>query len=253
MEGYIKFTVSEVNPETTRIETDCELRHVNMENKGQLISSLMEALHIDDSEMMAHVLAIKLGVLERASDPATDATELPAESDLELSSFAVGDTVKIGDHEMVVLEQFGKETALIRKDLLPDTQFGKSNNYAGSYVDEACQKFAQKLMVAVGEDNVVLHEVDLTSDDGLKDYGTVDRYASLLTTEQYRKYVAVLDQHKPDDWWWLSTPYSTPTHDDSSWVKCVSPSGYIDSSGCGNFVNGVRPFCILKSNIFVSK
>lgn len=172
---------------------------------------------------------------------------------VELSTFAAGDTVKIGDHEMVVLEQFGNETALIRKDLLPDMQFGTSNNYAGSYVDEACNKFAQELMEAVGEDNVVLHEVDLTSDDGLKDYGTVDRYASLLTTEQYRKYVAVLDQHKPDDWWWLATAYSTPSHDNDRWAKCVSPSGYVDYDDYFNDDRGVRPFCILKSNIFVSK
>ena len=175
------------------------------------------------------------------------------EESVELSSFAVGDTVKIGDYEMVVLEQFGKETALISKDLLPDTQFGTSNNYAGSYVDEACQKFAKELMAAVGEENVMLHEVDLTSDDGLKDYGTVDRYASLITADQYRKYVAVLDQHKPGRWWWLATAYSTPSHDNSSWVKCVSPSGCICYIDVSNYDYGVRPFCILKSNIFVSK
>lgn len=170
----------------------------------------------------------------------------------ELSSFAVGETVKIGDHLMVVLEQFGKETALIRKELLPDTQFGTNNNFDGSYVDEACRKFAQELMEEVGEDNVVLHVVDLTSDDGLKDYGTVERRASLLTADQYRKYVAVLDQHKPDDWWWLATPFSTPAHDNDRWNKCVSPSGCISGDDCNNVI-GVRPFCILKSNIFVSK
>ena len=165
----------------------------------------------------------------------------------ELSSFAVGETVKIGDHLMVILEQFGKETALIRKELLPDTQFGTNNNFDGSYVDEACRKFAQELMEEVGEDNVVPHVVDLTSDDGLKDYGTVDRYASLITADQYRKYVAVLDQHKPDDWWWLSTAYSTPTHDNSSLVKCVSPSGYVSNFGFDNYDFGVRPVLNLKS------
>ena len=171
----------------------------------------------------------------------------------ELSSFVVGDTVKIGGQAMVVLEQFGRETALIRKDLLPDTQFGTSNNYAGSYVDEACNKFANEIAAAVGENNMVLFSVDLTADDGLKDYGTVERRAALLTADQYRKYVAVLDQHKPDDWWWLATAYSTPTHDESDWVKCVSPSGYIGNDDYDDGDFGVRPFCILKSNIFVSK
>jgi len=68
----------------------------------------------------------------------------------------------------------------------------------------------------------------------------------------YRQFVDILDEHKIDAWWWLATPYSTPRHEHTSWVKCVSPSGYI---GYGGYYHcrGVRPFCILNSNIFVSK
>ena len=69
MEGYIKFTVSEVDPETTRIDTDCELRHVNMENKGQLLVSLADALEISNGELLAHVLAIRTGILKREYVP----------------------------------------------------------------------------------------------------------------------------------------------------------------------------------------
>lgn len=171
----------------------------------------------------------------------------------ELSGVAVGDTVKIGTHEMVVLEHASAATVLIRKNLLPDMQFGKTNNYDGSYADEACNKFANEIAALVGEDSMLLLQVDLTSDDGLKDYGTVERRASLLTADQYRRYVEVLDQHKPDDWWWLATAYSTPAHDNTRWVKCVSPSGYLYFNGYDYVDYGVRPFCILKSNIFVSK
>lgn len=172
---------------------------------------------------------------------------------IRLADAGVGETVKIGSHEMVVLEQSGDNTALIRKDLLPDRQFGKNNNYAGSYVDEACNEFAKEISSAVGEKNLVLHTVDLTSDDGLKDYGKVQRQASLLTCDQYRRYVEILDEHKPDAWWWLATAHSTKKHDNDQWVKCVSPSGGISSGDCIRSGNGVRPFCILKSNIFVSK
>ena len=102
-------------------------------------------------------------------------------------------------------------------------------------------------------ENVCTVEVDLTSDDGLKDYGKVERRAASLTAEQYRKYVAVLDRHKPDAWWWLATPHSTATHGNEDWVKCVSPSGGIHYGHYFYGFNGVRPFCILKSSIFVSK
>ena len=172
---------------------------------------------------------------------------------IQLADVAVSDTVNIGSHEMVVLEHSGDTTALIRKDLLPDRQFGENNNYAGSYVDEACNEFAKEISSAVGEKNLVLHTVDLTTDDGLKDYGKVQRQASLLTCDQYRRYAEILDEHKPDDWWWLATAYSTKKHDNDRWVKCVSPSGFICYDGYYIDDRGVRPFCILKYNIFVSK
>ena len=170
-----------------------------------------------------------------------------------LSESAVGEIVKIGSYEMVVLEQFGGQTALILKDLyVEESEFAeKGNRYDGSYVDEKCQEFAQKLADIVGWDNIVLHEVDLTSDDGLKDYGTVERRASLITAEMYRRYVEVLDTVNPEKWWWLATPHSTQRHGNDAWVKCVSPSGFLSLNCDSGF--GVRPFCILKSNIFVSK
>lgn len=172
---------------------------------------------------------------------------------VELASLPAGSTFIVGQHEMVVLEQNSGMTAAIRKELLRESmQFGSSNNFCRSKVDNACMEFADELFEAVGRDNLVLHTVDLTSDDGLKDYAAVDRYVSLLTADQYRKWVKVLDLHKLDAWWWLATPYSTARHENDRWVKCVAPSGGIDSDGYdyGNF--GVRPFCIFKSSIFVS-
>lgn len=175
-------------------------------------------------------------------------------SHVQLSDVAVGDTVKIGGFEMVVLEQMDGQTALILKDLLGETmQFGENNNYDGSYVDEACRVFAQELSEIIGWDNIILHKVDLTADDGLKDYGAVERRASLLTADQYRRYVEILDKFKPAAWWWLATPFSTATHDNDRWAKCVSPSGFINFNFYYVDFIGVRPFCILKSTIFVSK
>ena len=168
-----------------------------------------------------------------------------------LSTVQVGETVKIGDREFIVLGQYEDETALIAKDILGKIAFGNNNNFDGSAVDAWCESLAEDLANSVGEQNIVEHTVDLTSDDGLKDYGAVHRKVSLLTTEQYRQYVDILDKHKPNSWWWLATPYSTPRHDDDSWVKCVAPSGCINYGGY-YYGFGVRPFLILKSSIFGS-
>ena len=171
----------------------------------------------------------------------------------KLADIAVGETFKAGEHEFIVLEHADGNTAVLRKDILCKMAFGTdNNNYLESKVKIRLEEFYREIANIVGEENIVKHTVDLTSDDGLKDYGALETYASLLTADTYRKYVKITDKHKLDCWWWLSTPYSTKTHDNASWVKCVSPRGGVFSNDCGNGSIGVRPFCIFKSNIFVS-
>ena len=172
---------------------------------------------------------------------------------IKLSDISAGETFKIGEYEFIAMEHSKETTAVLLKAFLHDEKaFGKNNNYNGSYIDDMCNDFEKKISDIVGDDNLIEHTVDLTSDDGLKDYGTIRRKMSLLTTDLYRRYVEILDKYNPKKYWWLATAYSTPTHDNSNWIKCVSSSGII---GNDRYVNnlGVRPFCILKSNILVSK
>lgn len=173
-----------------------------------------------------------------------------------LAEFAPGDVVKIGSHEMVVLDQElmeGKTLLICKESVKEEVAFGASNNnYVGSNVESICQEFADAIAELVGDENIIRHNLDLTTLDGLKDYGTIaDCSASLLTLSMYQRYVDILDQHKPDSWWWLATANSTKRHENDRWALCVSPSGSINNV---NFFShgGVRPFCILKSDIFVS-
>ena len=174
--------------------------------------------------------------------------------DVLLSTLKPAETFKIGKYEFFMLEQFGDSAVVLLKDLLQDdVEFSdNNNNYDGSNVDNICTEFGTVIENIIGADNLVEHTVDLTSDDGLKCYGSVNRKMSLLTAEQYRKYVYTIDEHKLNKWWWTATAYSTPKHEDKSWIKCVSPGGFMGNDYC-NYGIGVRPFCILKSNIFVSK
>ena len=170
-----------------------------------------------------------------------------------LADKKVGETAKIGPYEFIVLEQSGDTTALILKELFKENvKFGSNNDYRGSNVQKICREFAKELESIVGADNLIEHTVDLASDDGLKDYSTIKENASLLTTDLYRRYVDVLDMDRLDKYYWLATPYSTPRHEGTSWVKCVSPRGDINNDDCNYDFIGVRPFCILKSDIFVS-
>ena len=112
-------------------------------------------------------------------------------------------------------------------------------------------EFYKKIAEEIGEDNIVAFNRDLLSLDGQEEYGKIDDFVSLLTVDEYRKYRKLIPN--TGDWWWLVTPWSTPCNEYSKSVTVVSPSGCIGGSGCCNFNCGVRPVCILKSNIFVSK
>lgn len=191
----------------------------------------------------------KVGLTQEQVEKIRESFGVPA---VKLAEANPGDVVKVGSHEFIVLEHRQEGTALIRKQLLQESEeFGDNNNFAGSNVEDICNDFAEELAGIVGAENVMLHDVDLTSDDGLKDYGVIKRRVSLLTAPMYRQFVEILDAHKIDAWWWLATPHSTAKHENASWIKCVSPSGGIINVGC-SIGNAVRPFCILNSNIFVS-
>lgn len=164
-----------------------------------------------------------------------------------------GETIAhVGEYEFLVLDQYDDEIVLILKELLVEsTMFGSNNDYRGSNVQRICREFSDKIEKIVGAENIVEHTVDLTSDDGLSDYGKIKEKVSVLTAELYRKYVYELDLNRLQKYYWLATPYSTPRHDGEAWVKCVSPRGDF-SDGYYRNDNGVRPFLILKSHIFES-
>lgn len=180
--------------------------------------------------------------------------ESSRKGNIRLSEVQEGEIFKIGEFEFVVLEHGvqGGTAAILKEMYEADVAFGENNNFSGSNAAKVCLAFADELSDIIGAENIITHTVDLTSNDGLKDYGTMDCRASLLTTEMYRRYVYILDKYKRDCYWWLSTAYSTPAHDDARFVKCVSPSGDIYFSRFSGYALGVRPFCILKSSIFVS-
>lgn len=172
----------------------------------------------------------------------------------QLADIPVGETFKVEDLEFIVLEHNHEQTAVLLKDFWKTDIFdSKSNNYANSKIrNDLNKEFYKDLKSIVGKDNIISHKVDLTSDDGRKDYETVEDYVSLLTCDMYRKYVNIIDKYRiTSDWWWLATAYSTASNGYSSSVRCVTDDGTLNSNCCDN-LSGVRPFCILKSNIFVS-
>ncbi len=172
--------------------------------------------------------------------------------DRKLSDIKVCDTFNIGKREFIVLEQSGDTTAVLSKDLIKDeAAFGDTPDFAKSEVRKVLAEFGAELATEIGADAFVEHTVDQTTLDGMSHYGISKALMSLMTIDHVRRYADVLDKHKVDKWYWLVTPWSTPDRGWKQLMCVVAPSGDV----YGNFsdVNsGVRPFCILKSDIFVS-
>ena len=164
-----------------------------------------------------------------------------------------GETFKIGDMEFIKFPSVNGQTPAVMKDIAFRSRFGKDNDFRSSEILKKLEtEILPKIVAVVGEENVCTFKTDLTTWDGLKNYGEMETKISLPTMDFYRTNVEIFDQHKPDGWWWLATAESAQPHYAPDWILCVSPSGDINFDDYFNGY-GFRPFCILKSHIFVSK
>ena len=173
---------------------------------------------------------------------------------VELATLKVGEVFKIAEYDFIVLEQQEGRTAVISKTLMAeDIVFGESKDYGTSNIRALIEKDIQPIIEnAVGAENVVEHEVNLTSVDMQNEYGTCRCKVRPITFDEAREHNDLLVNKGLSDWWWTCTPWSTEERGWKYSVAVVSPSGDFSINCCyGNY--GVRPFCILKSNIFVSK
>lgn len=175
---------------------------------------------------------------------------------VELATLEPGETFKIGEHDFIVLEQIKEQTAVISKDLMLENikfdentkDYGKSN--LKKVIEEQIQPIIEK---EVGAENIVSHEVDLTSVDNQYEFQPVaDCKVRPLTFDEVRNYSDFMPSKNLNDWWWTCTPWSTSDRGYKYLIAVVSSSGYVYYDYCDGLF-GVRPFCILKSNIFVSK
>lgn len=178
-------------------------------------------------------------------------------SKVKLCELHLGDTFKIGDHDFIVLDQneYAETTAVISKGFMKeDIVFDDdTRDYRKSNLRKVIEGDIQPIIEAeVGEENIVECSVDLTSVDMQEEFSHFKCKVRPITFDEARKYNDLLVNNELNDWWWTCTPWSTAERGWEYSIAVVASSGRIDGgiydNGCG-----VRPFCILKSNIFVSK
>ena len=171
-----------------------------------------------------------------------------------LKAAARGAIFPYAGEKWVALEhEASGRTLCLRLDLIPNKPFDENNcnNFATSSSKEWMNgPYLDNLIVAVKDPNAFLQtELDLTADDGLKDYGTCTVTIFSLTVDQYRRNRDVIPN--ADDWWWLSTAYSTASNGYEHSARLVSSDGSLhgDYAYYGNI--GLRPACYLDSDLLI--
>lgn len=139
----------------------------------------------------------------------------------------------------------------IASDCVEERAFdeGNKNDFAASSLRAYLNgEFLRRLIKAgAPEEMFEYFNIDLTADDGLKNYGGDRVRIGLITCEEYRLLRGNIPA-LPDRWWWTATPDSPI----NNFVRNVYSDGSLSSNSAHRGGIGVRPLCNLKSEILVS-
>lgn len=171
-----------------------------------------------------------------------------------LKTAARGTIFPYAGEKWVALEhEASGRTLCLRLEVIPDKPFDEDNrnNFAISSSKEWMNgPYLDNLIDAVKGPHAFLQtELDLTADDGLKDYGACTVTIFSLTVDQYRRNRDVIPL--VDDWYWLSTAYSTAANGYEHSARYVWSGGTLYRNYAYLGCDGLRPACYLDSDLLI--
>lgn len=171
-----------------------------------------------------------------------------------LNGITAGTEFTFGGVEWIALEAGREHVLALARDIVECRAFDddNKNDFAASSLRSYLNGEFMKKLIGAGapEEAFIPLNIDLTSDDGLKDYGTDTARIGLISCEQYRRFRSIIPN--ASDWWWTCTPYSTANNGYAYNVRYVYSDGTLYGSSAYYGFRGVRPLCCLKSEILVS-
>lgn len=230
---------------------------------------LLDSLNIKDNHMNAAKIFLKAELIPQNDDKLTDVKDWIYKVDQDIvPDWYEKDSDRYEQEFRAAVEEYMKEwkrkyklicgyywtsvkdgncTYYFMYGILKESEFGKTNNYADSYVrnDLVNSELATELKKEFG-DKLVPISLDLTSVDGFKDYGSVEGDILAIPNIQL---LMKFSENIPliDNWYWLANPNQTPKRGDSRCVPYVRSNGYVSYIDCDWRDEGVRPFFILQS------
>lgn len=178
---------------------------------------------------------------------------------IELFKVRPGETFTLDGVEFVKLdEDLGDTFVLTRDVVMKDVPFEDDgaeredhNNYIGSYLEKRCEQWLRDEHPAIF-DAAVEHPIDLTTMDGMTDYGTPLALVRALTIDEYRKYRRFIPL--ASEAFWLATGWTTASSPYSIAYNAyrVLAAGAVNVNGVCRAYFAPRPALYLKSSILVS-
>lgn len=164
----------------------------------------------------------------------------------------IGKTIDVSGIKWLVLDKLEKGYLVISNEFYGcNRKFDSDCNdwKISDLRNELNTDLRKKIENELGVDSLVEFERDLLSLDGQTEYGTCRDFVSLISVDEYRKYRKLLPN--TERWWWTLTPDSTACNNDDTFVRVVSPSGYVSRNYYSRSY-WVRPACIFSFSIFES-
>lgn len=169
---------------------------------------------------------------------------------MKIGELNPGQTFHAAEIEWTVLQHYKGITGtpivtyVVSRDIVERRPFDTKN---GNNLGESTLlaylngEFLRRLEDSFGAGTIAGQHLDLTSEDGLKDNGSVKTKVGLLALDEYRRYRDMLPALGDHKWWWLATPYSGKQTEHASDVCCVCARGTIGYSVADDTDGGVRP------------
>lgn len=139
----------------------------------------------------------------------------------------------------------------IASECVEERAFDKrnQNDFAASSLRAYLNGEFLRRLIDAGAPEAMFEEfdIDLTADDGLKQYGSDRVRIGLITCDEYRALRGNIPP-LPNSWWWTATPDSPV----NNFVRGVHSVGSLNYYSAYYGSRGVRPLCYLKSEILKS-
>lgn len=178
---------------------------------------------------------------------------------MEICKVRNGEHFIVDGEEFVKLGEIGDGAFVLLVGTLPDYCTFESedadddrehNNFIGSNVKRVVDEWLHNHKVL--SEATLARPIDLTSMDGMTDYGMPNVYGRILTVDEYRKYRRFIPlTDKP---FWTATPWCTRSSrsSDYSLAYYVVTDGSVDYYRAFSARICARPALALKSSLLVS-